>query len=52
MVTTLAAPQAVTTPGLHFKIPFIQQVRRVDMTIKGAGHRLCARHPESIRTNR
>ncbi|GKI13707.1 hypothetical protein CE91St44_01920 [Oscillospiraceae bacterium] len=37
VVTTLGSPQAVTTPGLHFKIPFIQQVRRVDMTIKGLG---------------
>ena len=27
--------QAVTSPGLHFKIPFIQQVRKVNTTIQG-----------------
>lgn len=37
VVTTFGSPQAVTTPGLHFKVPFIQQVRKVDMTIKGLG---------------
>lgn len=35
VVTTFGVPQTVTTPGLHFKIPFVQQVRKVDMTIKG-----------------
>lgn len=35
VVVTFGVPQTVTTPGLHFKIPFIQQVRKVDMTIKG-----------------
>ena len=35
VVTTLGVPQTVTTPGLHFKIPLIQQVQKVDMTIKG-----------------
>ena len=35
VVTTLGVPQTVTSPGLHFKIPFIQQVHKVDMTIKG-----------------
>lgn len=35
VVTTFGVPQAVTTSGLHFKIPFVQQVRKVDMTIKG-----------------
>lgn len=34
VVTTFGVPQAVTTSGLHFKIPFVQQVRKVDMTIK------------------
>lgn len=37
VVTTFGSPQAVTTPGLHLKVPFIQQVRKVDMTIKGFG---------------
>lgn len=37
VVTTFGSPQAVTTPGLHFKVPFIQQVSKVDMTIKGLG---------------
>ena len=35
VVTTLGVPQTVTSPGLHFKIPFIQRVQKVDMTIKG-----------------
>lgn len=35
VVTTFGKADAVTTSGLHFKIPFIQQVRKVDTTIKG-----------------
>ena len=35
VVTTFGVPQTVTSPGLHFKIPFVQQVTKVDMTIKG-----------------
>ncbi len=35
VVITLGVPQTITSSGLHFKIPFIQQVRIVDMTIKG-----------------
>lgn len=35
VVTTFGVPQTVTSPGLHFKVPFVQQVRKVDMTIKG-----------------
>ena len=35
VLTTFGKAQAVTTPGLHFKIPFIQQVTKVNTTIKG-----------------
>jgi len=35
VVTTFGVPETVTEPGLHFKIPFVQSVRKVDMTIKG-----------------
>lgn len=35
VVTTFGKPQAVSAPGLHFKIPFIQMVEKVDTTIKG-----------------
>ena len=35
VVTTLGKAEAVTKSGLHFKIPFIQKVERVDTTIKG-----------------
>ena len=35
VVVTFGKPQAVTSSGLHVKIPFIQQVRKVDMTIHG-----------------
>ena len=35
VITTFGKAEAVSTPGLHFKIPFIQQVNKVDTTIKG-----------------
>ena len=35
VLTTFGKAQAVTTPGLHFKIPFIQHVTKVNTTIKG-----------------
>jgi membrane protease subunit HflK len=35
VVTTFGVPQAVTSSGLKFKIPFIQEVQKVDVTIKG-----------------
>ena len=35
VVCTFGSPQAVTTPGLHFKVPFIQTVDKVSTTING-----------------
>lgn len=35
VLTTFGAASAVTQPGLHFKIPFIQHVEKVNTTIKG-----------------
>jgi len=35
VVTTFGKPQAVTDSGLHFKIPFVQQVTKVNTTIQG-----------------
>lgn len=35
VLITLGKAAAVTDPGLHFKIPFIQQVRKVNTTIQG-----------------
>ncbi len=35
VLITFGKAAAVTTPGLHFKIPFIQQVRKVNTTIQG-----------------
>ncbi len=35
VVTTFGVPETVTEPGLHFRIPVLQKVRKVDMTIKG-----------------
>jgi len=35
VITTFGKADAVSTPGLHFKIPFIQKVKKVDTTIKG-----------------
>lgn len=35
VLVTLGQAKAVTEPGLHFKIPFIQQVRKVNTTIQG-----------------
>ncbi len=35
VLITLGQASAVTEPGLHFKIPFIQQVRKINTTIQG-----------------
>lgn len=35
VVTTFGKASPVNEPGLHFKIPFIQEVTKVDTTIKG-----------------
>lgn len=35
VLITFGRPQAVTEPGLHFKIPFVQKVRKVNTTIQG-----------------
>ncbi len=35
IVTTLGKPEAVTQSGLHFKIPYIQTLDKVDTTIQG-----------------
>lgn len=37
VLITLGKAQAVTAPGLHFKIPFIQKVKKVNTTIQGFG---------------
>lgn len=34
VVTTFGVPKTVTSPGLHMKIPFVQEVEKVDMTIR------------------
>jgi len=34
VVTTFGVPKTVSTPGLHLKIPFVQKVEKVDMTIR------------------
>lgn len=35
VITTFGKPEKEDSPGLHFKIPFIQKVTKVDTTIKG-----------------
>ena len=35
VVTTFGVPDTVSEPGLHMKIPFVQNVEKVDTTIKG-----------------
>lgn len=35
VIITLGQAKAVTTPGLHFKVPFVQNVRKVNTTIQG-----------------
>lgn len=35
VLITLGQAQAVTEPGLHFKIPFLQTVKKVNTTIQG-----------------
>ena len=35
VLTTLGSAKTVAEPGLHFKIPFIQRVQKVNTTIQG-----------------
>ena len=35
VLTTFGVAEAVTEPGLHFKIPFVQRVQKVNTTIQG-----------------
>ena len=35
VLVTLGTPKAVTETGLHFKIPFVQSVSKVNTTIQG-----------------
>ena len=35
VLTTFGVPKAVAETGLHFKIPFIQKVQKVNTTIQG-----------------
>ena len=35
VITTLGSPTAVTQAGLHFKLPLVQQLRKVSKVIKG-----------------
>ncbi|MBC8545973.1 FtsH protease activity modulator HflK [Clostridiaceae bacterium NSJ-31] len=35
VVTTFGSPATVSTPGLHFKVPFLQQVEKVSTVING-----------------
>lgn len=35
VLTTFGVPKSVTETGLHFKLPFIQQVQKVNTTIQG-----------------
>ncbi|MBQ7954974.1 MAG: FtsH protease activity modulator HflK [Lachnospiraceae bacterium] len=35
VLITFGQPKAVTEPGLHFKIPLVQQVKKVNTTIQG-----------------
>lgn len=35
VLLTFGKPKAITESGLHFKIPFVQTVKKVDTTIKG-----------------
>lgn len=48
VLITLGNAQAVTEPGLHFKIPFIQKVRKVNTTIQGFAIGYDAESGESI----
>lgn len=37
VLITFGQASSVTTPGLHFKIPFVQEVKKVNTTIQGFG---------------
>ncbi len=50
VLTTLGKPGAVTEPGLHFKLPIVQQVQKVNTTIQGfaLGYDLADNESEEI----
>ena len=50
VVTTFGVPRAVTETGLHFKIPFVQEVTKVNTTINGLtmGYRLTEYGEETV----
>ena len=51
VLITLGQAKAVTDPGLHFKIPFIQQVRKVNTTIQGFSLGYASKDPVLILRN-
>lgn len=48
VVTTFGVAQAVTEPGLHFKIPVVQRVRKVNTTIQGFAMGYSSEDNESV----
>lgn len=50
VVTTFGVPRAVTETGLHFKIPFVQEVTKVNTTINGLtmGYRITEYGEETV----
>ena len=50
VITTFGVPKAVQDTGLHLKIPFVQQVRKVNTTIQGFSIGYDIRTNESIKT--
>lgn len=50
VVTTFGVPEAVTETGLHFKIPFVQEVTKVGTTINGLqmGYRITDAGMETV----
>ena len=47
VLTTLGSAKTVAEPGLHFKIPFIQRVQKVNTTIQGVAIGYDNRHMSS-----
>lgn len=47
VVVTFGSPQTVSTPGLHFKFPFVQQVKKVSTVINGfpIGYKVDTKEP-------
>ena len=56
VLTTLGSPESITTPGIHLKFPFVQQIHKMSKEIQGMeiGYDTSAKgqgNPDSVRAD-